>query len=311
MEHINSGNLIKRRFVICDTENLPCPGSHYLHVRKLGEGFKSNGFDVAVMRNQKELKTLTPGDVLYVSNHGVSDKTSLSVSHLPELIIAAKAGAVPIFWFWHRHIGFLNSLFQEKWILTGENVSSPNPDDSHREYLASARFAPLFIPTSFASSLTPANENDIRKVINAASFIGNSYKRWRNLVVKTFLPRSTIRYTPPFMDEKQRIEAIKKSKFALAWHSDANIQNGVIGDRVFEGLALGSVVITDNKWASTQTEGLVKFAGGPLSTLRIIFYYLAFRNRATELQLAGIEWSKKHGTYDLVARNFIRAIEAL
>jgi len=95
------------------------------------------------------------------------------------------------------------------------------------------------------------------------------------------------------------------SKVALGWHSEGNIENHVVVERVFEGLAFGNVVVSDTPIARDVTDGIVEFADTYDATRDFLLRIKrdeAFRQKKME---QGFAWAKVNGTYSHVAKRFI------
>ena len=115
-------------------------------------------------------------------------------------------------------------------------------------------------------------------------------------------------YTPPFISETNRLEIFSSSRVILGWHSDANIGNGVVVERVFEGLALGSVVVSDNPYAQQITGGVVEFADSLEGALAIIDRSRKDEGFFRTKQKEGLDFARAKGTYSSVAQTFIERI---
>lgn len=300
------------RILLLNTIEFPCPGSHLLHAKKLLRSFESQGmvFGEINEANADTLFELSSGDIVYISNHGLSEygPTSTQVGALERL---AQLGVVPIFWFWHKHSQLLDNIFHGRWILTGEHLRSKIVLPSHGEYSAITSSRSNFVPSRFAAAVNPSEVGNIpRKVLYNASFVGHRYQKTLNRQLRWTLPKVKIVYTPPFISEQERVWMFTSSHIVLGWHSSPNISNGNVVERVFEGLAYGSIVITDNPFALEATDGNVLFADTYDQTkeyFQRIVHDDVFRN---SLQEKGLAWARNHGTYESVADSFLNKIKS-
>lgn len=301
------------RIILVNTSEFPCPGSHLLHAKKLLSSFESQGLQYGEIgpSNAEELQQLGAGDVVYISDHGLtaSGPTPSQIETLEKL---AQAGVFPIFWFWHEYREVLTEIFGTRWILTGEHLRSKIVLPSHAEYTSITSASPNFVPSRFAASVHPNEIGSFpRNVSHNASFVGHRYQRQLNRKLQLTLPRVKIVYTPPFITEQARIDLFTSSHIVLGWHSGPNISNGNVVERVFEGLAFGSVVITDNPFALEATDGNVLFADTYAQTKEYFQRIIGDEKFRISLQTKGLAWAKAHGTYESVAASFVERMHSL
>jgi hypothetical protein len=301
------------RIILLNTIEFPCPGSHLLHAKKLLSSFETQGLEFGEIgpSQSDELIELGHGDIVYISDHGLSTSgpSQLQIEALERL---AKQGVFPIFWFWHKYCDLLTGIFGDRWILTGEHLRSKIVLPSHSEYSSISAASPNFVPSRFASSLRASEIGATpRKVLHNASFVGHRYQRQLNRKLQLTLPKVKVVYTPPFISEQFRISLFTGSHIVLGWHSGPNISNGNVVERVFEGLAFGSVVITDNPFALEATDGNVLFADTYAQTKEYFQRVIGDDKFRSSLQANGVAWAKAHGTYESVAASFVERINSL
>jgi len=293
---------MRRRIVLVNTPQLPCPDSHYLHTKKFLNGFVGHGLEHTEITNSVDLESLTNNDIVYVSNHGLEHNSS------SELCSISQSGAFPIFWNGHRQLKQIRELFGQKYILTGEHfLCEPGP--SHREAWDIQLGDQNFVPLTFASSLQVNEIGTLpRSDVLDAHFVGTFYKMHWNALIRASVRRVSIVYSPPFIPESIRREIYLSSRVALGWHSNANIRNGVVVERVFEGLAFGNVVISDNPYAPVITDGIVQFVPNPIQAIRVIKRFKRNPGLVEEIRQRGFEWARTRGTYFHVAKSFLDAV---
>lgn len=291
-----------RKVFLVTIGSWPCPGSHYLHTKKFLQAFESHGFEYHEISTVEDIDLINFGDIVYLSNHGFSS------GEIPfELFYKiSQRGGFHILWYWHDHLEMAQNLFGERYILTGEHFyAKPTLIDHVRCWNIQHQIS-NFVPLTFASNLKPEVIGTLKRSDKyLAHFVGNGYQREINNRLRVRFRGIKIVNTPPFISEAERIQIFSSSKIALGWHSDGNIENHVVVERVFEGLAFGNVVISDTPTAVEITEGVVEFADSyPLAKEIILRVQKDEKFRLSKME-AGFEWARAHGTYWHVAQNFI------
>lgn len=99
-----------------------------------------------------------------------------------------------------------------------------------------------------------------------------------------------------FLSYNFRKKMYLSSLFALGFQSQANIDNGHVSQRIYEGLAYGCIVITNSKPACTQTNNIAIFANNREEIERIIEYYKNNEEERRKRVDAGYEFIKNNGT---------------
>ena len=300
------------RVFLLDTEEFPCPGSHLLHTRKFLKSFEHFGYEFHEIKSWESITSAQPSqaDIVYFSDHGIQNDflTGIQLQRLEQV---KSAGAFPIFWFWHRQIELLNSIYGNRWILTGEHYRSKVVRESHQVVAEAFRESPNFTPLTFAASLTKQQIASVRRGAQwDATFVGHHYKRLLNTALLLSPHKIAVRYTPPFISEEKRVSYFTDSLIVLGWHSQGNIANGVVVERVFEGLAYGAVVITDNPFALEATDGNVIFSTDRTEILDLIERFKREPQFWQKLSLAGQSWASENGTYLNVTRKFLERISS-
>ena len=299
------------KIVLINTKEFPCPGSHLLHTKKFLSSFSIFNYEFVEVNEPTLLIDLhlSESDIVYVSDHGVSGRANLSSEQFEILEWIKKSGVFPIFWSWLDHLGTLEDVFQRRWIVTGEHFLAPEVMDSHKKAKEVFDSLANFLPLKFAANFTPGEiGNHKRRETYSASFVGHRYKRLLNSQLRVLRRKIRVVYTPPFISETNRLEIFSSSRVILGWHSDANIGNGVVVERVFEGLALGSVVVSDNPYAQQITGGVVEFADSLEGALAIIDRSRKDEGFFRTKQKEGLDFARAKGTYSSVAQTFIERI---
>lgn len=305
--------ILSRRIILINTKLFPCPGSHLLHTRKFLNSFSSHDF-TCIEVDENELKkgfTFLPGDLVYLSNHGLEEEV-LTQEQFDFMSIVSRIGVIPICWFWQDQAHILDELFNTRWLLTGEHLRAQFVLPSHEKFVKIARSRDNFIPITFAAGIAPSRIGKIERQNKFnASFVGHRYQKQLNRHLRLTIPKTKIVYTPPFIDELDRLDIFTSSHVVLGWHSKENVRNGNVVERVFEGIAYGSVVVTDNPYGLEATDGNVLFADNFEDAKMQIQRVIRDDRLREKIQSKGLFWAKEFGTYDAVARSFILKAENL
>jgi len=289
-------------------DDLPCPGSHYLHTKKFLSGFENHGFTYNEIRLQSDLDKINQGDIVYISNHGLEDGSIPTAT----LEILSSKNSYFILWYWHKFIGIASQFFGDRWVLTGEHFHRKPILEGHVAAWEVQQSIQNYVPLTFASGLKPEQVGTFqRNEKYLAHFIGAGYKqKWNKKLTRDF-DNILCLNTPPFIAEELRQEIFLSSGVGLGWHSDGNIENNVVVERVFEGLAFGNFVVSDTPMARELTDGIVEFVQD-YDDLK--FYISKFKKDSSFRTLKsekGLNWAKNFGTYSHVANNFIRQIKQI
>lgn len=292
---------------LVNTESFPCVGTLLFHATKLLGSFVHHGYQFKIIESDQKMSNtaFAPADLIYFSNHGVS-AGAITIHQLKVLDAVRKSGATPIFWFWYQHADLLDRIFGSRWILTGEHYRAEVVIDSHLDAASCFGSRTNFVPSIFASSLTPSQVGTLERTRSyRASFVGARYQRSLNLALRILRPKVLVRYTPPFISEAHRESVFLGSQVVLGWHSMENSSNGVVGERVYEGIAMGSIVVTDNPYAQDATDGIAIFTPGLEDVLEVVDRAWNDSEFFLRKQAAGYSWARSFGTYSRVAASFI------
>ena len=296
-----------KRAILLNTPELPCPGTHYFHTAKFLSSFSEHGFIPIEASTLEQFISMSPdsGDIVYISNHGNTSESGIrvlqAISHLD---------CVFVLWFFHDMLNSPDMPKFKRWILTGEHFRRKPQTEPHVRFWEMQKQISNYVPLTFATSMRP---NDIGKLQRneqfKASFVGAPYQiEWCKKLHEE-VEGILIRYTPPFIDEKQRIAIYLSSVVSLGFHSSNNMANSVLVERVFEGLALGNVVVSDNPVCEEATDGIVKFITSYESLQNEIDKWWNDPVSRKSQQQLGMSWSKSHGTYTAVSKSFIDMME--
>jgi hypothetical protein len=323
-------------FHILDHPLLPTPYNHRFFVEKFAEGFTHQGFDVRVVKRIGEIDR--PGFVM-VSNHdcfhrlanGRLQRAFASGPLQPGSTLSAPIGRrgrlrtlkrlarhvngrddlAVVAWSWHPDSSLVDSL-ETPLIYAGESYWEEPQGQGQREWRSFNQRREDALPIEFAAAVDPytVGEGCANQEIDCCFVGAASYKPdWQ----KAFSAQSGNRIigTPPYVSEADRLEILRNSKVALGLHSDSNIANCLPVERVYEGLALGAVVVSDNPFAVNATDGIAHHASTLEEARELVEHYASNDRERTERRERGLEFARDRGTYAHRAAAFIDLREKL
>lgn len=300
------------RAILLNTPELPCPGTHYFHTVKFLSSFAMHGYTAIEARSMQDFVSLSPdaGDIVYISNHGFSTESS-RIGAFEAMHAISRLDCVFILWFFHDVISTREMPCLKRWILTGEHFRREPVTSPHRKFWEIQKSLSNYVPLTFAASFEPQEVGRFERQENfSSSFVGHPYQvEWCSRL--QIEHNALIKYTPPFISEQERLGVYLSSVVALGFHSENNAKNSVIVERVFEGLALGNVVVSDNPACEEATDGIVKFVNSYESLSEEISRFWLNKPFRALKQKAGVEWCKEHGTYASVSRSFIEKARSI
>lgn len=309
------------RLVVLNTPEFPVFGTHLFHVQKLAKGFEWNGLETLVVESWQQLNEigLCETDFIYLSNHllnGTDDPTHSRPNPVVSVYLEyiGSTGAIPILWFWHSAIDtqILEPL-NGKFILTGEHFRRKPKTPSHATCWDIQTKIENYVPSTFAAAIHPDNIGTFkRNELKKASFVGKYYQSdWLNKLSNEKPNETMITATPPFISEEDRIGHFTNSVVCLGFHADTNIDNFLLTERVFEGMAMGNVVISDNPCCEEVTDGAVDFVDSYDTMVTLIDKAWNDIDYRKQKQEESMNWCRSHGTYFPVAKSFIEKVSEL
>jgi spore maturation protein CgeB len=283
-----------------NSPELPTPGTHNYTITKFSRGFKYHGYNV---HQAATLDSITDNSIVLLSNHGIfhSDKDNKwALQYLADKY----PNCIYICWFYHE---IYNDIPFKNFILTGEHFYKMPAIAQHKNRWNIQECIDNYVPLTFRASLYPEEVSQFPRTdtLNGC-FIGTSYKRsWIEGL------NNIVYITGNELSEQERVRLFLSSKIAFGFHHEDNVINNVIVERVFEGMAFGCVVISDQPVAAKITDNIVQIANTKEEFLDTYHKLLNDPEKMKDLQARGYKWIKQYGLYTHIAKNFIDKIHTL
>ncbi len=323
-----------KTFYIMDSFILPHAANHLFFVKKFANGFKYNGYKIKIISNIKEVKD--PGFVM-ISNHSIyqsfggKNKKGNILRLIPDLIMridilnffdylskliqkyyikklgkmAVKHKVTILAWSWEKDKEFFDKN-NIPVIFVGEYHFGV-PYTAKSWYTFSKNNKNVF-PIQFAADIDPKNIKRYDKKDIILSYVGN--RSYETNIYSKFIGKDNYKIvpTPPYISEDERIDIYKRSKFSLGFHSQSNIRNKVVTERVFEALAYGCICLTDNPSAVKATDGNAIFIKSADEINTVIKNLMNNKKRYLELVDNGYKFAIMKGNYMFIASELIKLV---
>jgi hypothetical protein len=243
-------------FGLLSSSLFPCPRTHKLHLKKLASGFVQEGLNLIEIKQIKNILNMAEQDVLYISNH-----FSVDILHKPfnkklETLLyrtLLNTTCKIVFWNFHTTNNFdLWKVFGDRSIHMGENINFDYISKQKNLY----EFRNIYQVYNLRYS-SPYERVDLN--FNKRSFdfqfVGSRYKvNFLDHVKENY--NSFIRKTPPIVNEVLRVNSFQNSLINLVFHSNANIEKGIIVERFSEALSLGGIIFHDHPLINKEFKAL-------------------------------------------------------
>ena len=324
-------------FYILDHPLLPTPYNHRFFVEKFGQGFAVQGWDVRVVSRFAEITE--PGLVMVGDHdcfHGwevgrlqplfgripavrphrkLTTRPGRYAKRLALRQLAGRLrdrpGTMALAWRWHEEKPLLDELGIPV-IFTGECCWGEPKSPGRREWREFSKRHHNALPIEFGAPVDPqrVGEGCENEAIDC-SFVGffGYEPDWQAYFRAD--PRNRIVGTPPYIGEPERLNILRNSKIVLGLHQPENVADCLPIERVYDALAFGAVLITDNPWAVDATEGIGQYAETLEDARRLAAHYLDNESERRELRSRGLEFARRRGTYAHRAADFIALREEL
>jgi hypothetical protein len=207
-----------------------------------------------------------------------------------------------ILWCYHP---YLDRIPFRKWILTGEQYVDPPtlPGNiaAHQNALQISNYHPLWLraneyPAKVGTYARPENPRYM------GYFAGSGYKRDWVQGLPDIVYHDVC--ASGLLSCDQRRDLALQSLFAFGFHSPENVANNHVTQRVFEGMAYGCVVLSDNPAAAKLTGGIVEYVGSREELIDCMAQFVWNPAAVETKRQAGYEWVRKWGTNRAAAKAF-------
>lgn len=300
-----------KKIYLLNTATFPTPGTHYHTTNKFCSGFNYFDYETIEIKNDSDIFSLEDSSdtIIMISNHGISNRNYDGHSlNIFERFKNAKF----ILWFFHfLYEKHNNSIpYIKNYIITGSHFrNEPKSPEAIPYWNIQKIIGEKYLSLSF-SSYFPIEKIGTyeRNEKYDAQFVGYGYKRDWCSNLPNILYKDTGDWKNQ-ISEDERINSFLQSYCALGFHSEYNKIDSCIVERVFEGLALGCVVLSDNKAAYEETNGIVEYIETKEQMIEKIEYFKNNPDIRKQKQLLGYEYIKNIGSYKHQAEKFLNKFQ--
>jgi hypothetical protein len=293
---------------LVNTPELPTPFTHMVTSSKFCRGWENIDFRKIEITDNKQLDDIPDDEntIFLIANHGV-ETNGYDVTPLKAFSRFTKA--IKLLWHFHSYLRLGNEVPFNNWILTGEHYRNPVKSAEHLKSYEFQNSIPNYFPLSFAAYFHPDEIGTFERnnLIYDTVFCGHPYKsHWLSQLSNSF-----INTNPLSVSEEKRLEAFLSSHTSCGFHSENNVLNSCLVERVFEGMALGTIVLTDNPAGPQVTDNIVELVSSFEELQERIQFYKNNPDLAEAKRQLGYEWIRTKGTYTHVAIDFLVKMQEL
>ena len=277
-------------------------------VDKFINGFRYNGVTPIEINSFHDLKHFNSKDnLVFVSNHEILKGRLHNFRTLGDIL----PECVFICFHFNAHQEVINNMPFKKYILTGEEhllqrSNNALPLESYKD--------PRWVPFKFAADLDPNIVGTLpRRDLYKSFFIGPKYGNEYGFPYRSSIPSPSFLHNTfqSSIKEEDRIDIMLSSRTCLGFHSEGNVLNGCITERVFEGLAYGNAVISENPVCGIATDGACKRFSSSSEMVDLIERLWNDDHFFKEVQSEGYNYVLRDGLYYHRAINFLNKIRSL
>ncbi|MDA9811672.1 hypothetical protein N9C07_05590 [Flavobacteriaceae bacterium] len=253
-------------FAILNSLEYPIPRTHYLHVKKFSLGFFQNGYTVIELKKTDDILLLSSDSLVYISNHYYIERirrplrTFLHKKLLKYLNISK---VIPILWSFHDIPVIQDHLENRKHIYLTENYSKSCVKKFKKLSFYNDKLHHKLIYSSYLDDRIDYSDLPWKIYIKQSfNYVGSVYKsKILNAIKNNTAYKSEILFHPPVQSEIKRINSFSSSSINLVFHSDSNIEHGVITERFPEAMSMGNFIIHDHPKISEDftSKGIVYY----------------------------------------------------
>lgn len=297
------------KIINLNTPEIPCPGSHHYTSTKFCNGFIQNGYDFIELTSLNNIEEYNSDENIFLlSNHFTTIGDINAVYDIGRKLDKAYF----ICWHFNFEKKMIENMPFKKYLITGEYYrNEPRSSQQHIDAYKFSMNCKEWLPFVFSSSTHPDDIGKLEKNITYDScFIGAPYKTsWVSSLNNCFSYYSNS--SDIFLSEEEKVSVYLNSRVCLGFHSDPNIENSCVVERVFEGMSYGCVVLSDNKAAEECTNGIVKYVSTFEEVQNYVNLYKNNPDLFTKIQQDGYDYLKKEGTYFHLAQGFIKKFKEI
>ena len=286
---------IMRELIILDCHEIKCPLVLLYVFKDFAGYFRRNNYNVKIVNNITELHN--DSIVLMGDSFNCDNPVNLLKSIAPN--------AIYIGWYWHN----INTDELQYFIYTYENMLNIHYDINRVNNLIKIRSFKNNIPFLLRADEDPLLVGSYEKnILYDFCYMGCRY--CEHLVPQNFkgFYHGVFDHIYYF-DYETRKKNYLSSLFALGFQSDEGIVSQHVSQRIFEGLTYGCIVLSNSLAACEQTNNIVIHVSTREEIEEIMTYYINNPELAEKKRKEGYEFSKKFGTNQLSAQNFINLIQ--
>lgn len=261
---------------------------------ELTEAFKDYDCEIKVIETFEDLRNegiIFIDNGVLIHNRAILDKIS---EKCPD--------SVYFCWYWvhfnhYTPIDFtpINYKPFKYMIYTGNNYlitpTIPHLIDELNKYTILTNFCPIKLRANEHPDLVGTYKRNVERDY---CFMGGGYKIDWVPSEYTGIYHQVI--NDNYIPYNKRREIYLSSVFAFGFHNDITIDCGSISQRVFEGMAYGCIVLSDNPAAEKLTDGIVVTVTSKNDLIEKMNFYKHNPDLIIEKQNKGYEWVKKYGT---------------
>jgi hypothetical protein len=281
---------------LLNTPECPCSGTHYAACTEFMEGFAN--FHKTIITNTMDC---TSSNIILMSH------CNDNIDYLHKLN-SLNPDAVYIMWFFDK---IYDKIPFKHFILTGEQFIHRPKLPRHIEFFELCSKINNSVPLCLRANEDPENVGKYERIHKYnGCFIGTTYKPDWCYTLNNIYYYSI--YGKRLLNYEERRNIYLSSKIAFGFSADDNIINSHVTQRVFEGLAAGCIVISDNPAARDMTNGIVVYAENKAEFLKLYNYYINAPEDIIEAKRnEGYNWVKQFGTNRYSANLFLTKINEL
>ena len=279
-----------RDIIILDCPEIRCPKVLTFVFVELCKAFVDISYNVKIINNMNQI---TNNSIVFMGD-------GFTVHNPASMLNAIAPNAVYIGWYWYRQ----NVSELKYFIHTYENMLQP---DVRVAFLKNQKHnCPLLLRASDHPDLIGTYKKDI--------LYDYCYMGWRYCSEYVPCPNKFkgiyhgVTNHDLFLPYYKRKEIYLASTFALGFQGIDNLQNHHVGQRIFEGLAYGCIVLSNSLPACEYTNNIVVHITSKEDLENKMIFFKTHPNLMKQKQKEGYEFIRNCGTNHTSIQLFIDCI---